>query len=151
METYVKVSAIWTTERSVYHRRNWRENRYWLAPAKWKVTVKSLSSVWILATPWTAAYQAPPSMRFSRQEYWSGVPLPSLYIGWRENQIGIFQGCPHLVQGCLNQHLSLHLPITPGVLCYRLVMSFMYSIWYILFTSLCTIQFCRLKIVFFLS
>ena len=44
---------------------------------KWKVKVKSLSRVWLLATPWTAAYQAPPSMWFSRQEYWSGVPLPS--------------------------------------------------------------------------
>ena len=39
--------------------------------------VKSLSRVQLLATPWTAAYQAPPSMGFSRQEYWSGVPLPS--------------------------------------------------------------------------
>ena len=36
---------------------------------KWKVEVKSLSRVWLLATPWTAAYQAPPSMGFSRQEY----------------------------------------------------------------------------------
>ena len=36
------------------------------------------SSVRLLATPWTAAYQAPPSMGFSRQEYWSGLPLPSL-------------------------------------------------------------------------
>ena len=45
---------------------------------KWKVTVKSLSRVQFLATPWTAAYQAPPSMGFARQEYWSGVPLPSL-------------------------------------------------------------------------
>ena len=36
-----------------------------------------LSRVRLLATPWTAAYQAPPSMGFSRQEYWSGVPLPS--------------------------------------------------------------------------
>ena len=44
---------------------------------KWKVKVKSLSCVQLLATPWTAAYQAPPSMGFSRQEYWSGVPLPS--------------------------------------------------------------------------
>ena len=44
---------------------------------KWKVKVKSLSRVWLLATPWTAAYQAPPSMGFSRQEYQSGVPLPS--------------------------------------------------------------------------
>ena len=44
---------------------------------KWKVKVKSLSCVWLVATPWTAAYQAPPSMGFSKQEYWSGVPLPS--------------------------------------------------------------------------
>ena len=44
---------------------------------KWKVRVKSLSRVRLLATPWTAAYQAPPSMGFSRQEYWSGVPSPS--------------------------------------------------------------------------
>ena len=47
---------------------------------KWKVKVKSLSRIWLLATPWTAAYQAPPSMGFSRQEYWSGVLLPSPYI-----------------------------------------------------------------------
>ena len=40
--------------------------------------VKSLSRVRLLATPWTTAHQAPPSMGFSRQEYWSGVPLPSL-------------------------------------------------------------------------
>ena len=40
---------------------------------KWKVKVKSLSRVRLLATPWTAAYQPPPSMGFSRQEYWSGV------------------------------------------------------------------------------
>ena len=39
--------------------------------------MKSLSHVRLLATPWTAAYQAPLSMGFSRQEYWSGVPLPS--------------------------------------------------------------------------
>ena len=51
---------------------------------KWKVKVKSLSRVWLLATPWTAAYQAPPSMGFSRQEYWSGVPLPSPTSMWDE-------------------------------------------------------------------
>ena len=39
--------------------------------------VKSLSCVQLLATPWTVAYEAPPSMGFPRQEYWSGVPLPS--------------------------------------------------------------------------
>ena len=44
---------------------------------KWKVKVKSLSRVLLFVTPWTAAYQAPPSMGFSRQEYWRGVPLPS--------------------------------------------------------------------------
>ena len=45
---------------------------------KWKVKVKLLSRVRLSATPWTAAFQAPPSMGFSRQECWSGVPLPSL-------------------------------------------------------------------------
>ena len=44
---------------------------------EWKVKVKSLSRVWLLVTPWTAAYQAPPSMGVSRQEYWSGLSLPS--------------------------------------------------------------------------
>jgi len=44
---------------------------------KWKVKVKLLSLTRLLSTPWTAAYQAPPSMGFSRQKYWSGVPLPS--------------------------------------------------------------------------
>ena len=44
---------------------------------KWKAKVKSLSRVRLFSTPWTAAYQAPPSMGFSRQEYWSGVPSPS--------------------------------------------------------------------------
>ena len=45
---------------------------------KWKVKVKSLSHVRLLANPWTAAYQLPPSKGFSRQGYWSGLPLPSL-------------------------------------------------------------------------
>ena len=44
---------------------------------KVKVKVKSLSCVQLFATPWTVAYQAPPSMGFSRQEYWSGLPFPS--------------------------------------------------------------------------
>ena len=47
-------------------------NAWW-----WKVKVKSLSRVRLFVTPWTAAYQAPPSMGFSRQEYWSELPLPS--------------------------------------------------------------------------
>ena len=48
---------------------------------KWKVKVKLLSRVQLFPTPWTAVHQAPPSMGFSRQEYWSGLPLPSLGIG----------------------------------------------------------------------
>ena len=58
------------------------KNMEWVAISfpkawKWKVKVKSLSSLRLLATPWIAAYQAPPSMGFARQEYWSGLPLPS--------------------------------------------------------------------------
>ena len=51
---------------------------------KWKVKGKLLSRVWLFATPWTAAYQAPLSMGFSRQEYWSGVPSPSpfFFLKW---------------------------------------------------------------------
>ena len=63
---------------------------------KWKVKVKLLSCVWLLATPWTAAHQAPPSMGFSRQEYWSGMPLPSplIHCTTREVQsVGFWQGC----------------------------------------------------------
>ena len=57
---------------------------------KWKVKVKSLSRVRFLATPWTGAHHAPPSMGFSRQEYWSGVPLPSpayqLYLNLKKKK-----------------------------------------------------------------
>ena len=48
----------------------------------WKVKVKSLSCVRLLATPGTAAYQAPPSMGLSRQEYWSGVPMAKEISRW---------------------------------------------------------------------
>ena len=64
-----------------------RLNRPWDSPGKNTgvgcnfllqcMKVKSLSRIRLVATPWTAAYQAPPSMGFSRQEYWSGVPLPN--------------------------------------------------------------------------
>ena len=57
---------------------------------KWKVKVKSLGRVRPLVTPWTSAFQAPPSMGFSRQEYWSGVPLPSLHF---------FLICPNFFPG----------------------------------------------------
>ena len=57
--------------------------RFFTTRATWKAwdekwsEVKSLSRVWLFATPWTVAHQAPPSMGFSRQEYWSGLPFPS--------------------------------------------------------------------------
>ena len=49
---------------------------------KWEVKVKSFSHVWLFETLWTSAHQAPPSMGFSRQEYWSGLPLPSPVPYW---------------------------------------------------------------------
>ena len=59
---------------------------------KWKVKVKSLSRVWLFSTPWTGAYQAPPSMEFSRQEYWNGLPLPSpMYENESESEVA--QSC----------------------------------------------------------
>ena len=61
---------------------------------KWKVKVKMLSPIWLLATPWTAAYQAPPSMGFSRQEYWSRLPFN-------------FYGCSILLLGLLLKSLDL--------------------------------------------
>ena len=63
---------------------------------KWKVKVKSLSHVWLFLTPWTAAYQAPPSMGYSSQEYWSGVPLPSPSSTIEFNIFKYFQ---YLLQG----------------------------------------------------
>ena len=58
---------------------------------KWKVKVKSLSRVRLFTTPWTEAYQAPLSLGFARQEYWSGVPspqmpLPQYYLGSQDYQ-----------------------------------------------------------------
>ena len=59
---------------------------------KWKVKVKSLSCVQLLATSWTAAHPAPPSMGFFRQEYWSGVPLTTL-VPHKQNHTNI---CPFM-------------------------------------------------------
>ena len=61
---------------------------------KWKVKVKSPSRAWLLVTPWTAVYQAPPSMGFSRQEYWSGLPLPSPRWWWRNIISSLLLRCP---------------------------------------------------------
>ena len=69
---------------------------------KWKVKVKSFSRVRLLATPRTAAHQAPPSTGFSRQEYWSGVPLPlptnSQFQDWWEEGCQLTL-CNHGVTG----------------------------------------------------
>ena len=51
---------------------------------KWKVKVKPFSHVQLFATPGTVAHQAPPFVGFSRQEYWSGVPLPSPFLSFTE-------------------------------------------------------------------
>ena len=63
--------------------------------------VKSLSRVRLLATPWTAAHQAPLSMGFSRQEYWSGVPLNAKVVGmtWKyvQGKMRNFQELNHRV------------------------------------------------------
>ena len=76
---------------------------------KWKVKVNLLSRVWLLATPWTAAHEAPRSMGFSRQEYWSGVPLPSPQCS------SVAQSCPTL-QPHESQHTRPRFPSpTPGV------------------------------------
>ena len=57
---------------------------------EWKVKVKSFSRIWLFTTPWTVAYQAPPSMGFSRQEYWSGLPFPSPMKLASTLQVGAF-------------------------------------------------------------
>ena len=78
---------------------------------KWKVKVKPLSHVWLLATPWTAACQAPPSVGFSRQEYWSGVPLPSPSLTWytrkkKSSLIYLHYLKPSLHMVCFKLHMA---------------------------------------------
>ena len=80
------------------------------------VVVQSLSLVWRFATPWTAAYQAPPSMGFSRQEYWSGLPLafPRMLSGNSQIILSceseVTQSCPTLCDpmGCSLPGSSVH-------------------------------------------
>ena len=82
---------------------------------KWKVKVKSLCHVRLLVTPWTAAYQAPPTMGVSRQEYWSGLSLPFpfdyysfvIYFGIRKWDASIFV----LTQYCFDYLRSFVIPI----------------------------------------
>ena len=71
--------------------------------------VTSLSRVRLFATPWTAAYQAPPSLGFSRQEYWSGVPLPSPKTAAAAKSL---QSCPTL---CDPMDCSLPVSSIPGI------------------------------------
>ena len=78
---------------------------------KWKVKVKSLSLVRLLATPWTAAYQAPQSMGFSRQGYWSGVPMPSPSFCPPASQISLDSCIPHW---SFNQGLSSQSAASPS-------------------------------------
>ena len=67
---------------------------------KWKVKVKSLSCVWLFKTP---AHQAPPSMGFARQEYWSGVPSPSpsVIISWEYINVSYWEDKDHAISVCL--------------------------------------------------
>ena len=73
---------------------------------KWKVKVKSLSRVQLVVTPWAAAYQAPPSLGFTRQEYWNGLPLPSLVIQL-EAPLIVWVACLHGVESCLKHALQM--------------------------------------------
>ena len=70
--------------------------------------VKLLSRVQLFATPWTVAYQAPPSVGFSRQEYWSGVPLPSPHITLSDIYFAETQ-CFHLEFGMTTLFISENL------------------------------------------
>ena len=65
---------------------------------------KSLSRVRLLVTPWTAAFQTPPSMGFSRQEYWTGLPLPSQDI---VSELGIY-----LMKKWVTKQYLYHEPIS---------------------------------------
>ena len=84
--------------------------------------VKSFSRLRILATPWTAAYQAPPSMGFSRQEYWSGVPLPSSSTG-----VGCHCIFPLLFYNILSPWELMHPALFPSTLLILLSITFTLS------------------------
>ena len=64
---------------------------------KVKVKVELLSHIWLFATPWTVAHQAPPSMGFSRQEYWSGLPLPSPSSAFSKTSLNIWKFMVHVL------------------------------------------------------
>ena len=87
---------------------------------KWKVKMKSLSGVRLFVTPWTAAYQAQPSMVFSRQEYWSGVPISYYWASWNTKFINVKIVAYHCVVGKLGFEI-----IQPGL---------WYKLWFFLVT-----------------
>ena len=83
---------------------------------KWKVKVKLLSHVWPSAIPWTSAFQAPLSMGFSRQEYWSGVPLPSSQSWHRQPQFWVVERTSlisHIQRTALKHVKETHFPFVP--------------------------------------
>ena len=93
--------------------------------------MKSLSHVGVLVTPWTAAYQAPPFMGFSRQEYWSGLPLPSLNpiccssainsdIFTLENVLGFNLNYLITLSGTIPYYFTLQFPLLTFLLPYPL-------------------------------
>ena len=125
---------------------------------KWKVKVKSLSRVQLLVTPWTAAYQAPLSMGLSRQEYWSGMPLPSPKVTTQWEYIYkeyvltemynhhhglILELFLHIKKKCPSPVISINIPSSRQLLIY------FWSLWicpfWLCFTSILT------NYVFFLS
>ena len=106
---------------------------------KWKVKGKSLSHVRLLATPWTAAYQALPSMGFSSQEYWSGVPLPSpnklsrlvitflqrskcLLISWLQSPSAVILEPPKIKVWYCFHCFPIYLPWSDGTRCHDLTL-----------------------------
>ena len=98
---------------------------------KWQVKVKSLSHVWLVATPWTAAYQAPPSMGFSRQEYWSGVPLPSLEMMIRSTLFlqTLFQEISHCLRTKLNGNKKINRKNVLKIFSHLSIEIYYYYIW----------------------
>ena len=89
---------------------------------KLKMKGKSFSHVRLFATPWTAAYQAPPSMEFSRQEYWSRLPLPSLWDECNCAVVWAFFGIAFLWHWNKNRPFPVLWPLLsfPNVLAYWL-------------------------------
>ena len=81
-------TSLWVPQRHMVINRFLVCYALWVCEISRKVKVMSLSGVWLFATPWPAAYQAPKSMKFSRQEYWSGLPFPS--PGWDIQRRGYF-------------------------------------------------------------